>query len=37
MISEGNEKHNNDRLLSSLTLLIKIFLNNEPVKLKKEA
>lgn len=33
MILEGNEKQNNDRLASSLTSLIKIFLNNEQAKL----
>lgn len=30
---EGNEKQNNDRLASSLTSLIKIFLHNEQTKL----
>lgn len=33
MIFEGNEKQNNDRLASSLTSLIKIFLHNEQAKL----
>lgn len=33
MILEGNEKQNNDKLASSLTPLIKIFLHNEQAKL----
>lgn len=33
MILEGNEKQNNDRLASSLTSLIKIFLHNEQARL----